>query len=122
MVKIKEDYYILIKNKLIDNEIYEKVKENSKEKNRVNTYFEIGRLLKEAGSRYGDNVIGYYSKKLVNEVGKKYNERTLRRMRQFYQKFSDEKWSLLATKLTWSHYNENIIAREYVLRVKERDT
>ena len=52
------DYYTLIKNKLIDNEIYERVKDYSKERNRVNTNYEIGRLLSEAGSKYGEDVIG----------------------------------------------------------------
>ena len=40
------------------------------------------------------------------EVGKKYNRRTLFRMKQFYNMFSDEKVSPLATQLTWSHYTE----------------
>ena len=39
------NYYDEIKEKLIDNEIYSKVKDYSKERNRVITYFEIGRLL-----------------------------------------------------------------------------
>lgn len=110
---MKEDYYILIKNKLIDNEIYERVKEYSKERNKVLSYFEIGKILSEAGTRYGENVIGEYSKRLVLDVGKKYNERTLRRMRQFYQKFNNEKWSPLATKLTWSHYIELLSIEKY---------
>ena len=100
------NYYNEIKNKLIDNEIYCKVKDYSKERNRVITYFEIGRLLNEAGSIYGENIIGQYSEKLMNEVGKKYNSRTLRRIRQYYVVFKDEKWSPMATKLTWSHYTE----------------
>jgi len=41
------NYYNEIKNKLIDNEIYSKVKDYSKERYRVITYFEIGRLLNE---------------------------------------------------------------------------
>ncbi len=110
---MKEDYYILIKNKLIDNEIYERVKDYSKERNKVFTYFEIGKILSEAGTRYGENVIGEYSKRLVLDVGKKYNERTLRRMRQFYQKFNNEKRSPLATKLTWSHYIELLSIEKY---------
>ena len=105
MVK-KMNYYDEIKNKLIDNEVYERVKDYSKERNRVITYYEVGKLLKDAGSKYGDNVIGEYSKKLVKEVGKKYSERTLRRIRQYYINFSEEKWSPVATKLTWSHYTE----------------
>lgn len=100
------NYYNEIKNKLIDNEIYSKVKDYSKERNTVITYFEIGRLLNEAGGKYGDNIIDEYSKKLATEVGKKYNRRTLFRIRQFYILFCDEKVSQLATQLSWSHYVE----------------
>ena len=97
------NYYDEIKNKIIDNEIYSKVKDYSKERNTVITYFEIGRLLKEAGGKYGDNIIDEYSKKLIVEVGKKYNRRTLFRMKQFYNVFSNEKVSTLWTQLSWSH-------------------
>ena len=100
------NYYNEIKNKLIDNEIYSKVKDYSKERHKVITYFEIGKLLNDAGGKYGDNIIDEYSKKLVVEVGKKYNRRTLFRMKQFYSMFSDEKVSQLATQLSWSHYVE----------------
>ena len=100
------NYYNEIKNKLIDNEVYSKVKDYSKERHKVITYFEIGKLLNEADGKYGDNIIDEYSKKLVMEVGKKYNRRTLFRMKQFYNMFSDEKVSPLATQLTWSHYTE----------------
>ena len=100
------NYYEEIKNKIIDNEAYEKVKDYSKERHRVITYYEIGKLLNEAGGKYGDNIINEYSKKLVIEVGKKYNRRTLFRMRQFYRTFSNEKVSTLSTQLSWSHYSE----------------
>jgi len=100
------NYYNEIKNKIIDNEVYLKVKDYSKERCKVITYFEIGKLLYEAGGKYGDNIIDEYSKKLVVEVGKKYNKRTLFRMKQFYNMFSDEKVSQLATQLSWSHYVE----------------
>ena len=93
------NYYNEIKNKIIDNEIFEKVKDYSKERNTIITYFEIGRLLNEAGGKYGDNIIDEYSKKLVIEVGKKYNRRTLFRMKQFYNVFSNEKVSPLVTQL-----------------------
>ena len=100
------NYYNEIKNKLIDNEVYSKVKDYSKERYKVITYFEIGRLLDEAGGKYGDNILKTYSNRLVIELGKKYNERTLRRIRQYYRMFKDEKWSPVATKLSWSHYSE----------------
>lgn len=97
------NYYNEIKNKLIDNEIYSKVKDYSKERYKVTTYFEIGKLLNEAGGKYGDNIIDEYSKKLVTEVGKKYNRSTLFRMRQFYIVFSNEKVAPLVQQLSWSH-------------------
>ena len=100
------NYYDKIKEKLLKNEIYAKVKDYSKERNKVLTYFEVGKLLSEAGKKYGNDVIGSYAEKLAIEVGKKYNVRTLRRIRQFYNVFKDEKWSPSATVLTWSHYTE----------------
>ena len=98
------NYYDEIKEKLLKNEIYAKVKDYSKERNKVLTYYEVGKLLSEAGKEYGNDIIGSYADKLVNEVGKKYNCRTLRRIRQFYNIFSNTKWSPMVTKLTWSHY------------------
>ena len=54
------NYYKEMKNKLIDNEIYSKVKDYSKERYNVITYFEIGKLLNETGGKYGDNIIDEY--------------------------------------------------------------
>ena len=39
-----DQYYNNIKEKLIDNEIYERIKDYSKEKHKVITYFEIGKF------------------------------------------------------------------------------
>ena len=107
------NYYEEIKNKIIDNEIYCKVKDYSKERNTVTTYFEIGRLLTEAGGKYGDNIIEEYSKKLVVEVGKKYNRRTLFRMKQFYKVFSNEKVSPVGTQLSWSNCRLLLSIKDY---------
>ena len=97
------NFYNEIRQKLIDNETYEKVKDYSKERNRVITYYEIGRLLNEAGSVYGENIIGKYSKRLQDEVGKKYDKSTLFRIRKFYVIFSNEKVAPLVPQLNWSH-------------------
>ena len=134
------NYYNEIKNKLIDNEVYSKVKDYSKERHKVIKYFEIGRLLTEAGGKYGDNVIDEYSQKLVVEVGKKYNRRTLFRMKQLYNIFSNEKVSTLWTQLTWSHLrllfsletdsmnyyikdtiNKNLSVRELEFKIKSNE-
>ena len=106
------NYYNEIKNKLIDDEVYSKVKDYSKERHRVITYFEIGKLLDEAGNKYGDSILTNYSKRLVIELGKKYNERTLRRIRQYYRMFKNPKWSPMATKLSWSHYTELLAIKD----------
>lgn len=115
------NYYSEIKNKIIDNEIYSKVKDYSKEKHKVITYFEIGKLLNEAGGKYGDNIINEYSEKLVIEVGKKYNSRTLFRMKRFYKIFNNQKVSTLWTQLTWSHlrllFNLEIDSINYYIQI-----
>ena len=100
------NYYNEIKNKLIDNKVYKEVKDYSKNKNDLTTYYEVGKLLYEAGNKYGEGIIKKYSERLVNELGKKYNVRTLRRIRQFYLVIGDKIWSPVATNLTWSHYSE----------------
>ena len=100
------NYYTEIKERIIKSEIFDRAKDYSKDRYKVTVYYEIGRLLNEAGKEYGKNIIKQYSEKLMIEVGKKYNERTLRRIRQFYETFSNEKWSTMWTKLCWSHYRE----------------
>ena len=107
------NYYKEIKNELINNEITKKVKEYSKNRSDLTTYYNVGKLLSEAGKHYGEGIIKEYSKKLTKELGKKYSERTLRRMRQFYVIFSKENWSPMETNLSWSHYSELISLNDF---------
>lgn len=100
------NYYDQIKGLLIKSEIYDRTRDYSKDRHKVSVYFEIGKLLKEAGKEYGKNIIKLYSEKLMVEVGKKYNERNLRYMRKFYEMLSDTKWNTMCSKLCWSHYRE----------------
>ena len=97
------NYYDNIKELIIEDELYSKVKDYSKERHRVATYYKIGKILNEAGGKYGDKIIEEYSNKLVLEVGKRYNRRTLYRMKQFYVVFSNEIVSPLVTQTSWSH-------------------
>ena len=121
------NYYNEIKEKLIDNEIYEKVKDYSKERHRVETYYEVGKILSEAGKHYGENIIGEYSKRLIVEVGKKYNKSTLFRIRKFYLIFSNEKVAPLVPLLSWSHYRKLLPLKDfneinyYVKQVEKRN-
>ena len=100
------NYYNEIKEQLIKSEIYDRAKDYAKDRHKVKVYFEIGRLLNEAGKEYGKNVIKQYAEKLIIEVGKKYNERTLYGMRKFFEVFSNKKLNPLGSKLSWSHYRE----------------
>ena len=120
------NYYNEIKEQLIKSEIYDKAKDYSKDRHKVKVYFEIGRLLNEAGKEYGKNVIKQYAEKLIIEVGKKYNERTLYGMRKFFEVFSNEKLNPLGSKLSWSHYRElltikNIDAIIYYIDICEKN-
>ena len=103
------NYYNEIKNKLIDNEVYKRVKDYSKNRNDLSTYYEVGRLLIEAQggenrAKYGDGLIKEYSIKLTNEMGKKYDITILKRMRQFYLLIL--KGATMSHQLNWSHYVE----------------
>ena len=103
------NYYDEIKKELLNNEITKKVKNYSINKSDLTTYYNVGKLLAEAGKYYGENVIGKYANKLKIDLNKKYNERTLRRYRQFYNFVTNLKWSAMPTKLSWSHITELMI-------------
>ena len=106
------NYYNEIKNELINNEVYKKVKDYSKNKSDLMTYYNVGKLLIEAQggeerAKYGDNLIKEYSKRLTSELGKGYNITSLKRMRKFYTII--EKGATLWHQLNWSHYRELIV-------------
>ena len=98
------NYYNEIKNELINNEINRKVKNYSINKSDLNTYYNVGKLLLDAGNQYGEGIIKEYSLKLTEELGLGYSQRNLRNMRQFYK--VSQKWQTLSAKLSWSHYCE----------------
>ena len=95
------NYYNEIKKELIDNELNKKVKDYSKNKYEIQKYYNVGKLLLEAGNNYGDGIIKEYSKKLTNEIGKKYSVRYLFDIRKLYL-FS--KVHPVGAQLTMSHY------------------
>ena len=100
------NYYKEIKNELVNNEVYKRVKDYSKNKNDLSTYYNVGKLLMdaqggEARAKYGDGLIKDYSKRLTIELGNGYSTRTLKEMRRFYLY---QKGHPLDAQLTWSHY------------------
>lgn len=100
------NYYNEIKKELINNEINKKVKNYSINKSDLNTYYNVGKILSEAGKHYGERIIKEYSIKLTSELGKGFSISNLKRFRQFYGLI--EKGATLSHQLTWSHYSELI--------------
>ena len=98
------NYYSEIKDILIKNEVSRKVREYYANKNDLSTYYEVGKLLSEAGKKYGEGIIKEYSIRLTKEIGKKYDISTLFKMRKFYVLFGIEKVAPLEPQLSWSHY------------------
>ena len=98
------NYYEEIKTELINNEITKKVKDYSKNRSDLNTYYNVGKLLSEAGKHYGEGIIKEYSKRLTNEFGTKFGITLLKRIRQFY--IVIEKGATMSHQLSWSHYCE----------------
>ncbi|KWW35853.1 MAG: Uncharacterized protein F083_2391 [bacterium F083] len=117
------DYYHEIKEQLINNEIHNRVKDYSKNRSDLNTYYNVGKLLSDAGKHYGEGIIKEYSARLTNDLGKGYSQRNLRNMRQFYKVF--ENWQTVSAKLSWSHYCEilwfDCIKLQYYLRETEQN-
>jgi len=97
------NYYYEIKKELLNNEITKKVKNYSINKSDLTTYYNIGKLLKEAGKHYGEGIIKEYSKRLKDDIGKKYSVTTLKYMRMFYEYGKSQP---IADQLSWSHYIE----------------
>ena len=94
------NYYNEIKDKLIKNEISKKVRDYYANKSDLNTYYEVGKLLSEAGKHYGEGIIKEYSIKLSKEYSKKYNVRYLYDIRRMYNFI---KMHPVGAQLTMSH-------------------
>ena len=101
---MENNYYKEIKDLLISNEVYKKVKDYSKNKSDLNTYYNVGKILVDAGKQYGEGIIKKYSVKLTIELGKGYSKRNLWLMLKFFE--LKEKMQTLSAQLTWSHYVE----------------
>ena len=68
------NYYREIKQELINNEITKRVKDYSKNRSDLNIYYNVGKLLSEAGKHYGKGIIKEYSEKLMSNEEPKVND------------------------------------------------
>ena len=100
------NYYNKIKEELINNEVYKRAKEYSKNRSDLSTYYNVGKLIVEAQggekrAKYGDGLIKEYSLKLTQELGRGYSTRNLKNMRKFYLY---QKGQPVVAQLSWTHY------------------
>ena len=105
------NFYDQIKGLLISNEIYKRVRDYSKNKSDVETYYNVEKLIIEVQggeerAKYGDGLIKEYSQKVKYDLNKNYSVRLLYRMLKYYNFVSEEKLPTLSAKLSWSHYDE----------------
>ena len=101
------NYYKELRKELIKREFSRKARDYANNRNDLNTYYRVGKILTEAGKHYGEKIIKEYSKKLTNDMHQKYSTRTLYNMRLYYEKICcNEKLQPVAAILTWSHYCE----------------
>ena len=98
------NYYENIKTEILNNEITKKVKDYSKNKSDLTTFYNVGKLLSEAGKCYGEGIIKEYSEKLTKEFGKGFTFTSLTRMKKFFCLI--EKLATLSQQLSYGHYVE----------------
>ena len=121
------NYYNEIKNELINNEVNRKIKDYSKNRSDLTAYYNVGKMLSEAGKHYGEGIINQYSKKLKNELGKNYSVRLLYRILKYYNFITTAKLPTLSAKLSWSHYDEILRfddinkIKYYIKRIEEQN-
>ena len=98
------NYYNEIKEQIINNEITKKVKYYSNNRSDLETYYNVGKLLSEAGKHYGEGIIKEYSIKLTKDLNKKYDISSLNKMKKYY--YLIKKMATVSPKLSYSHYVE----------------
>jgi len=113
--------------KYIDNGFYQNIKKVLEDARKrvyrniqsemVLAYWQIGKMIveKQGGSSradYGDGLLKELSSQLTKDFGNGFDERELRRMRQFYNVFPI--WDSVCPELSWSHYR-------LLIRVNDND-
>ena len=116
------NYYNEIKTELINNEITKKVKNYSINRSDLTTYYNVGKLLAEAGKHYGEEIIKEYSEKLTAYLNKKCSYRSLNYMMKFYEL---QKMQSVTANLSWGHWIEllsikNINEMKYYINQAEK--
>ena len=120
------NYYNEIKNELINNEVYKKVKDYSKNRSDLMTYYNIGKLIIEVQggeerAKYDNKLIKEYSERLTKELGNGYST-TRGLIRQWKIKYLKEGIEGLISKtgtVSAHHKNMGISLRKPKNKIEE---
>ena len=83
------------------------------------TYWNIGKMIVEeqggsSKAKYGNKLIAELSKQMTFDFGKGFDERNLRKIRQFYLMYPI--WDSVRPELTWTHYRTLLRVEEEHIR------
>ena len=99
---MEENYLENIRGFIISEQARTIVRDYNANKSKLETYYNIGKELAEAGKHYGEGIVKTYAEKLTKEFGKGFQYKELYKMLQFYNLI--EKVGTVCRQLTWSHY------------------
>ena len=99
---MEENYLENIRGYIISEQARTIVRDYNANKSKLETYYNIGKELSEAGKHYGEGIVKKYAIELANEFGTNYGVTNLKYMRQFYNFV--KKGHPLGDQLSWTHY------------------
>ena len=120
---MEKNYLENIRGYIISEQARTIVRDYNANKSKLETYYNIGKELSEAGKHYGEGIVKKYAIELTKEFGKGYSVSNLKRMRQFYILF--EKGAAVPHQLTWEHLRlllplKNVEEIDYYIHVAIR--
>ena len=120
---MEKNYLENIRGYIISEQARTIVRDYNANKSKLETYYNIGKELAEAGKHYGEGIVKKYAIELTKEFGKGYSVSNLKRMRQFYILF--EKGAAVPHQLTWEHLRlllplKNVEEIDYYIHVAIR--
>ena len=88
-IYMKKNYFNEIRELAINNEVYQSVKEYSKYRNELITYYNVGELLEKAYQQDGEKIFKEFAKNLKKDLDLEFSVNDLKCMREFYLKNKD---------------------------------
>ncbi|WP_294355716.1 PDDEXK nuclease domain-containing protein [uncultured Clostridium sp.] len=99
---MEENYLENIRGFIISEQARTIVRDYNANKSKLETNYNIGKELSEAGKHYGEGIIKKYAFVLTKEFGKGFQYKELYKMLQFYNLCG--KVGAVHRQLTWNHY------------------